>query len=90
MVLRSAYQNMFIKHTYNTKLYSTPIQHANLKIKQKLKLVFTEVIEGREYIRIGLGFTLRSFKKTSKARGRGNRKKIKLQTGGNLCTIQLH
>ena len=64
-----------------TRLYNTPIQHTNRRIKQKRKTSFIEVIKIRHiYLdRVRIMFILTHNNNKSKVRGK--RKKIKLKTG---------
>ena len=71
MELQSAYHNMFIQHTCNTKfmqhVYTARQTNTQIvKLSGKEKLAFIEVIKGGTYIRIGLGFSLYALTKQTR------------------------
>ena len=51
------YMVEYIVKIHTTRLYNTPIQHANKDIKRKKKLAFIEVEKEGTYIWVGLGFS---------------------------------
>ena len=55
---------------HTTRLYNTPIQRTNRRIKRKRKMDLIEVIKGGTYIQIRLGFSLYSLTKRTSERKR--------------------
>ena len=95
MVLRSADQNTFIQHPYNTECiqhvyttwkYITQIE----KITRKGKLSFIEVIKGGTYIWTQLGFSLNSPTTLKGEKKRQQKNRLSYNHKNKGCTSQIH